>query len=356
MMSLAPGRRVATDPRESTMTIAETTAPNTPDGAYLALIKRFAPDLAAVEAAITRNLGPSNELLEAMASHVVTAGGKRLRPLLVILCARLNGYEGDVHVALGNAVEYLHAATLMHDDVLDKAEVRRGAPSVNALWGNHLAVLGGDFLYTTAFDLLLAAAPREVIRVLCRCSLDMVDGEVLQRRWRNRPEIDETAYFGIISRKTASLIAGCCRTGALLAGAETAVVEALGRFGGALGTAFQVIDDTLDYLADPSRLGKALGGDLRQGTVTLPLIHLLRREGIPAEQERVRGIIGRGEASDAEISWIAALLREHRCGESAMVRARSFAAEARGALDPLAGTELRAALLAAADFVIERDY
>jgi octaprenyl-diphosphate synthase len=184
----------------------------------------------------------------------------------------------------------------------------------------------------------------------------MVDGEVLQRRWRNRPEIDEAAYLAIVSRKTASLIAGCCRTGALLAGAEAAAVEALGRFGSALGTAFQMIDDTLDYLADPSRLGKALGGDLRQGTVTLPLIHLLRREGIAAEQERIRGIIARGEATDAEISWIAGLLRDRRCGESAMARAREFAAEARGALDPLGGTELRAALLAAADFVIARNY
>ena len=323
---------------------------------YQGLTSRFAADLAAVERSVSANLGSDNELLSTMAAHVATSGGKRLRPLLAILCARLSGYEGDGVVPLGNAVEYLHAATLLHDDVLDQAELRRGAPSANALWGNHLAVLGGDFLYTTAFDLLLAAAPREVIRVLCRCSLDMVDGEVLQRRWRNRPDLEEATYVAIVQRKTASLIAGCCRSGALLAGADTAVVEALGRFGSALGTAFQMIDDTLDYLADPDRLGKALGGDLRQGTVTLPLIHLLRREAIPAEQERIRGIIGRGAATDAEVDWIAGLLREHRCGESAMASAREFAAEARGALEPLAGTELRAALLAAADFVIGRDH
>ena len=132
---------------------------------------------------------------------------------------------------LGNVVEYLHAATLLHDDVLDDAALRRGAPSANRVWGNHLAVLGGDFLYTTAFDLLLASAPREVIRVLCRCSLDMIDGEVLQRRWRNRPDITEETYLAVVARKTASLISGCCRTGALLAGADAARVEALGRFG-----------------------------------------------------------------------------------------------------------------------------
>jgi octaprenyl-diphosphate synthase len=324
-------------------------------GNYQDLVLRFAPDLAAVEAAIAGNLASSNELLEAMAAHVVNSGGKRLRPLLVILASRLSGYTGNDHLVLGNVVEYLHAATLLHDDVLDDAALRRGSPSANRVWGNHLAVLGGDFLYTTAFDLLLSAAPREVIRVLCRCSLDMIDGEVLQRRWRNRPEISEETYLAVVARKTASLISGCCRTGALLAGAEPARVEALGRYGTSLGTAFQVIDDTLDYLADPARLGKALGGDLRQGTVTLPLIHLLRREGLAAEQSRIRGLIERGEIDDTGIAEIASLLREQRCGESAMARAREFAADARLAIEPLRGTELHAALTTAADFVINRD-
>ncbi len=322
---------------------------------YLDLVARFAPDLAAVEAAIAGNLSSSNELTEAIAAHVVNSGGKRLRPLLVILSSRLSGYTGGDHLVLGNVVEYLHAATLLHDDVLDDAALRRGSPSANRVWGNHLAVLGGDFLYTTAFDLLLSSAPREVIRILCRCSLDMIDGEVLQRRWRNRPDISEETYLAVVARKTASLISGCCRTGALLAGADSSRVEALGRFGSSLGTAFQVIDDTLDYLADPARLGKAIGGDLRQGTVTLPLIHLMRREGLAAEQSRIRGLIERGEVDDAGIAEIASLLREHRCGESAMARAREFAADARLAIEALRGTELHAALTTAADFVINRD-
>jgi len=324
-------------------------------GSYQDLVIRFAPDLAAVEAAIADNLFSSNELTEAIAAHVVKSGGKRLRPLLVILSSRLSGYTGNDHLVLGNVVEYLHAATLLHDDVLDDASLRRGSPSANRVWGNHLAVLGGDFLYTTAFDLLLSSAPREIIRVLCRCSLDMIDGEVLQRRWRNRPDISEETYLAVVARKTASLISGCCRTGALLAGADASRVEALGRFGSSLGTAFQVIDDTLDYLADPARLGKAIGGDLRQGTVTLPLIHLLRREGLAAEQSRIRGLIERGEVDDTGTAEIAALLREHRCGESAMARAREFAADARLAIEPLRGTELHSALTAAADFVINRD-
>jgi octaprenyl-diphosphate synthase len=322
---------------------------------YQDLLCRFAADLTAVEASISVNLASSNELLEAMAAHVVKSGGKRLRPLLVILCSRLSNYEGDGHVVLGNVVEYLHAATLLHDDVLDDAELRRGSPAANRVWGNHLAVLGGDFLYTTAFDLLLAAAPREVIRILCRCSLDMIDGEVLQRRWRNRPDISEETYLAIVARKTASLISGCCRSGALLAGGDAGHVESLGRFGSSLGIAFQVIDDTLDYLADPSCLGKTLGGDLRQGTVTLPLIHLLQRDGLAGERERIRGLIERGAVDEAGIAEIAALLREHRCGESAMARAREFAADARQAIEPLRGTDLHTALTAAASFVIDRD-
>ena len=324
-------------------------------GDYQDLVLRFAPELAAVETAIATNLASSNELLETMAAHVAKSGGKRLRPLLVILSSRLSGYTGSDHIVLGNVVEYLHAATLLHDDVLDDAALRRGSPSANRVWGNHLAVLGGDFLYTTAFDLLLSSAPREVIRVLCRCSLDMIDGEVLQRRWRNKPALSEETYLAIVTRKTASLISGCCRTGALLAGSDPARVEALGRFGSSLGTAFQVIDDTLDYLADPARLGKALGGDLRQGTVTLPLIHLLRREGLGDVRDRLRGLIERGEVDDACIDEIASLLREHRCGESAMARAREFATDAQRAIEPLRGTELHAALTAAADFVINRD-
>jgi octaprenyl-diphosphate synthase len=178
---------------------------------------------------------------------------------------------------------------------------------------------------------------------------------VLQRRWRNRPDLSEETYLAVVARKTASLISGCCRTGAMLAGAAPERVEALGRFGSSLGIAFQVIDDTLDYLADPSRLGKTLGGDLRQGTVTLPLIHLLRREGCAGEQARIRRLIERGEVDDTGIAGIAALLREHRCGESAMARAREFAADARRAIEPLAGTELHLALTTAADFVINRD-
>lgn len=330
------------------------TAPD-PQWSYAEVLRRFGPELAAVEDAIAANLGSPNELLETMAAHVVTRGGKRLRPLLVILCARLSGYEGTDHVPLGNVVEYLHAATLLHDDVLDEAPLRRGGPSANAVWGNHLAVLGGDFLYTTAFEILLRSAPREVIRVLCRCSLDMIEGEVLQRRWRSRPDIDEATYLRIVASKTASLIAGCCRCGAMLAGAPPAVVEALGAFGRDLGIAFQIIDDTLDYAADPARLGKALCGDLRHGTVTLPLIRLLARPDLGASGSRIREAVASGVMADAGVDEVSRLMVRHGCGDSAMATAREFVGSARAALAPVGATELSAALLAAAEFVLARD-
>jgi octaprenyl-diphosphate synthase len=322
---------------------------------YQEVVARFAPDLAAIEEQILANLGSRNELLEAMAAHVVRSGGKRLRPLLVIVCARMSGYGADGHVPLGNAVEYLHAATLMHDDVLDEAALRRGAPSANAVWGNHLAVLGGDFLYTTAFDILLRSAPRPVIRALSRCSLELIEGEVLQRRWRSRPDLEEATYLRIVECKTASLISACCRTGAMLAGVDDARVEALAAYGRHLGLAFQIIDDTLDYFADQRRLGKVIGGDLRQGTVTLPLILLLAEPGLGPEQERIRGEVAAGALDDAAIARISALMLARGCRERALARAREHAAAARAALAPLAGSELHAALLAAAAYVTERD-
>jgi octaprenyl-diphosphate synthase len=319
------------------------------------VLGRFAPDLAEIETAIREQLSSRNELLESMAAHVAFSGGKRLRPLLVVLCSRLSGYEGRQHIGLGNVVEFLHAATLLHDDVLDNAPVRRGVPSANRVWGNHLAVLGGDFLYTTAFDILLQSFPREIIRILCRSSLDMIEGEVLQRQWRGRPEIAEDTYLRILECKTASLIAACCRTGALLAGVGGDQAATLAEFGRSLGIAFQIMDDTLDYLADPAKLGKALGGDLRQGTITLPLIHLFRREGIGAEQAWIRDAIEQNTIDGKAVAAISRLLVEHRCGESALATARGYVERCHRQLERLGASPLQAALLAASSYVITRE-
>ena len=320
------------------------------------VVEYFAPDLKAVEEAIFAHLRSRNELLEKIGTYITASGGKRLRPLLVVLCARMNGYQGNDHIALGNIVEYLHAATLLHDDVLDKATVRRGAPSANDCWGTHFAVLGGDFLYTTAFDLLLERFPRDIIRVLSRASLDMIEGEVLQRQWRGKTDITEETYFKIISLKTASLISASCRAGSLLGGSDPEQAGQLAEFGRCLGTAFQVIDDTLDYTADPDKLGKVIGGDLCQGTVTLPLIYLFQEDDLEPLRKEVTKAMAKGKVGKATVKKITGLLHERGCGKRSMARAAAEAETAKEALHSFSDSPLYPALLSAADYIIHRSH
>jgi octaprenyl-diphosphate synthase len=323
---------------------------------YQQVLALFASDLEAIERSIFDSLDSRNELLQEIMTYIARSGGKRLRPLLVCICAKLNGYEGQEHVALGNVVEYLHAATLLHDDVLDSASLRRGAPSANSKWGNHFAVLGGDYLYTSAFDILLRRFPRDIIQLLCRASLDMIEGEVLQRQWRGRTDITEGTYFEIISLKTASLIAASCRTGGMLGGASSAQERDLEEFGKSLGTAFQVIDDTLDYTADPEKLGKILGGDLRQGTITLPFIYLL--QDLPAGPERtaVEKVVSEGDPGDEAVARIISLLKEHGSGRKALATAARYAETSKEKLASFAGSPMHPALTAAADYIIHRSH
>jgi octaprenyl-diphosphate synthase len=323
---------------------------------FQSVVEYFARDLKAIEEAIFANLRSRNELLEKISTYITASGGKRLRPLLVVLCARMNGYQGRDHIALGNIVEYLHAATLLHDDVLDNATVRRGTPSANDCWGNHFAVLGGDFLYTSAFDLLLERFPRDIIRVLSRASLEMIEGEVLQRQWMGKTDIPEETYFEIIALKTASLISASCRAGSLLGGADPEQAGRLADFGRSLGTAFQVIDDTLDYTADPEKLGKVLGGDLCQGTVTLPLIYLFQEGDLEPLRKEVTGAMAEGKVGKDTVDKIKALLKERGCGKRSMAMAAAHAEDAKEALRPFSNSPLYPALLSAADYIIHRSH
>ena len=320
------------------------------------VLSRFSGDLQAVEQSIFDNLDSRSDLLQSVATYIARSGGKRLRPLLVCICARMLGYEGRDHISLGNVVEYLHAATLLHDDVLDNASVRRGAPSANTKWGNHFAVLGGDFLYTSAFDILLQRFHRDIIRALCRASMDMIEGEVLQKQWGGRLDISEETYFRIIALKTASLISASCRTGAMLGGADRRAADELGEFGRLLGTAFQIIDDTLDYTADPAKLGKILGGDLRQGTVTLPLIYLLQEPSLEGLRGELLEEVGRGQVGDATVHRVTEMLSTHHCAKRAMDTAARYAASSKQRLAPFSGSPLAPALSAAADFIIQRTH
>jgi octaprenyl-diphosphate synthase len=323
---------------------------------FESVVEHFAPDLKDIEEAIFANLNSRNELLEKIGTYITSSGGKRLRPLLAVLCARMNGYQGRDHIALGNIVEYLHAATLLHDDVLDSATVRRGAPSANDCWGNHFAVLGGDFLYTTAFDLLLERFPRDIIRILSRASLEMIEGEVLQRQWRGKTDIPEDTYFEIVTLKTASLISASCRAGSLLGEADPERAGRLADFGRSLGTAFQVIDDTLDYTADPDKLGKVIGGDLCQGTVTLPLIYLFQEDDLEPLRKEVAESMTEGTIGKATVKKITDLLHERGCGKRSMAKAAAYAGAAKEALAPFSESPFYAALLSAADYIIHRSH
>lgn len=323
---------------------------------YQQVLALFAADLGAIESAIFDSLSSRSELLKEIMTYIARSGGKRLRPLLACICAKLNGYDGDDHIPLGNVVEYLHAATLLHDDVLDNAHLRRGSPSANSKWGNHFSVLGGDFLYTSAFDILLARFPRDIIRVLCRSSMDMVEGEVLQRQWRGRIDISEDTYYQVIALKTASLIAASCRSGGMLGGADRAAASNLEEFGKSLGMAFQIIDDTLDYMADQEKLGKVIGGDLRQGTVTLPLIYLMQSLPEGKEKRLIRETVAGGEIVDDFVYRIRTLMEELGCARKALDTAATHAERSKEKILSFAGSPVYPALEAAADYIIHRSH
>ncbi len=312
-------------------------------------------DLMAVEAALSGQAGSPVGLIRAINEHGVGAGGKRLRPVLLLLAARMAGYCGPRAVRMACVVELLHAATLIHDDVVDKALLRRGRPSVNARWGPDAAVLYGDHLYARSFALMLEDGDRRVLETLAAATVSMTEAEVFQLELKRGGATTEADYLKIVTQKTAQFMSACCRIGALLAGNETARVEDLARFGLNLGIAFQIRDDTLDYIADEARLGKAIGADLREGKRTLPLIVTLQRAA-GTELQRVHALLKAGHPGTAELEEIRHLVVRHRGVEYAQERARGYARAASGSLRGFAVSESRETLELIADFAVERDH
>ena len=232
-------------------------------------------DLRRVEGEIEKNLHSSVPLVAHISRYIIRSGGKRLRPLLMVLAARLTGYEGEDHYPLSIVFEYLHAATLLHDDVVDSAELRRNQPAANTVWGNPAAVLVGDFLLATSFALTVSSGNLKILRVLSDTTTAMAEGEILQLINSNNLEISEEDYIEVITRKTAILIAAACRIGAIFTRADAQQEEAMRLFGLHLGIAFQLRDDVLDYVGSEEEVGKPIGQDLGEGKITLPLIHTL---------------------------------------------------------------------------------
>jgi octaprenyl-diphosphate synthase len=289
-----------------------------------------------------------------MGDYISSAGGKRLRPILLLLAARLAGYRGSRGVRLGCVVELLHTATLIHDDVVDRAPLRRGRPSANARWGDDASVLVGDHLYSKSFAMLVHDDDRSVMETLARATVSMTEAEVFQLELKRSGMATEADYLRIITQKTASFISACCRIGGVLGRLAAEPLDALTRYGLDIGVAFQISDDLLDFVADEGRLGKAIGADLREGKRTLPLIATLERAS-PAELARVRTLLQNGALPPDEIEEIRQLVVRHAGVEYALERAHAYARAAKAHLAPFPASEAREVLALVAEFVVDRD-
>ena len=315
-----------------------------------------AADMAAVDALIRRRLSSDVVLINQIAEHIVSAGGKRLRPMLVALAGRAAAGDGDIgadHHQLAAIIEFIHTSTLLHDDVVDESDLRRGRSTANALWGNAPSVLVGDFLYSRSFQLMVELNRMEVMQILADTTNRIAEGEVLQLLHVHNPDTDEAAYLRVIERKTAVLFAAGTRLGALAAGSGAAVQQQLYDYGMALGYAFQIADDVLDYSANADELGKNLGDDLAEGKATLPLIHAMANSDA-AVRGRLRQIVQDGDAS-AMPEVLAAI---HATGglEYSRQRALECAAAAERALEGLPESDALAALRGLARYAVERSH
>ena len=310
-------------------------------------------DMEAVNRLIRERLASDVVLINQISEHIIAAGGKRLRPMLVLLAARALGYRGVDHLQMAAIIEFIHTSTLLHDDVVDESDLRRGRKTANALWGNAASVLVGDFLYSRSFQLMVELDRMPVMRILANTTNAIAEGEVLQLLHVHNPDTDEAAYLRVIERKTAVLFAAATRLGALLAGATEAQQAAMERFGLALGYAFQIADDVLDYTADASTLGKNLGDDLAEGKATLPLIHALTRVDA-STRARIATAIEQGDTG--ALPEIVDAIRASGSLEYSQRIARRHADEAIAALDTLPESPQLAALRGLAVYSVEREY
>ena len=312
-----------------------------------------APDMAAMDALIRRRLASDVVLINQVAEYIIGAGGKRLRPMLLLLAAGALGHRGPDAHQLAAVVEFIHTATLLHDDVVDESDLRRGRKTANAVWGNAASVLVGDFLYSRSFQLMVELERMDVQRILADTTNTIAEGEVLQLLHVRNPDTDEAAYLRVIERKTAILFAAATRLGALLAGADASTCDALHRYGLALGYAFQIADDVLDYASDAATLGKNLGDDLAEGKATLPLIHAMQHSDA-ATRAVLRDAIEHGDTA-AMPQVLAAI---DACGslDYSRERALQYARDAEAALAGLGDNEFVAALRGLAQYSVNRDH
>ncbi|MFC5577463.1 polyprenyl synthetase family protein [Lysobacter niabensis] len=322
-----------------------------PDLATIQALAR--DDMAAVDALIRRRLASDVVLINQVAEYIVGAGGKRLRPMLLLLAAGALGHRGPDAHQLAAVVEFIHTATLLHDDVVDESDLRRGRKTANAVWGNAASVLVGDFLYSRSFQLMVELDRMEVMRILADTTNRIAEGEVLQLLHVRNPDTDEAAYLRVIERKTAVLFAAATRLGALLSGADAATCDALHDYGLNLGYAFQIADDVLDYASDAETLGKNLGDDLAEGKATLPLIHAILHSDA-GTRARLRNAVEHGD-TDA-LPDVLQAIRATGGLDYSRQRAFEYAEAAERSLAGLADNDYTAALRGLANYAVNRDH
>ncbi len=317
------------------------------------LIDLTAADMGEVNKLILSKAGSDVEMIPEIANHLISSGGKRLRPMLTLAAAQMFGYVGVAHVKLATSVEFMHTATLLHDDVVDESDLRRGKKTARMIWGNQASVLVGDFLLGQAFRMMVDVGSLDALDILSTAASIIAEGEVMQLAAAKNLETTEDEYFSVIKAKTAALFSAAAEVGPVVAGASRTDRAALRSYGMNLGLAFQLIDDALDYSGDSKKLGKNVGDDFREGKVTLPVI-LCYRRGTAAERAFWKQAIEENAADDAALQKAMSLMTRHGAIADTIGRARHFGEIARDALAPLESTPHKAALLDVIDFCISR--
>ena len=314
----------------------------------------YRQDVEDIESHIRRNLDSEAPLINEIATHILDGGGKRIRPLLLSLCSRLTGYIPKTDLVLGSLIEFIHTATLLHDDVLDEATLRRGRPTARRIWGNRASILAGDYLYSRAMHHIAAFKNHDVNDAMAMACERLAEGEILQLCANRQPLLSESDYLRIVEFKTGALLAAACKVGGLMGGLSRLQAEELYRFGLNVGIAFQLADDWLDYTANEKHLGKTLGQDLTQGMITLPLIHVLPR--LQADDRRVLvAKIERNAVEEGDLLQLTIHMRHHGSLQYTKVRSREYVDAALSNLTAFEDSTAKRALIVVADYMVNRD-
>ena len=336
-------------------TVALNPAVPNPSAATLAhLFEPIRNDLREVEREFARHVQSQVSVIPAIGNYLQDGGGKRIRPAVLLMAARMAGYTGERAVTYASVIEFIHTATLVHDDIIDESELRRGREAVHTRYGNHVTVLFGDFLYLKSMSLALSHDALDIVRLLCDVTLRIVEGEIYQLTKNGVVDLGEEEHFDIVRRKTALLFAGSARIGGMLGATTREQQEALWDYGVNIGMAFQIVDDLLDFTGDQAALGKPVAGDLREGKMTLPVIHLFATGDVNA-RSLLRRVVETRSVSNEEWREIRAMLAQTRSIEYARRTAEGFVERAKKALNAFPPSDARDALLYLPEYVIARD-